>query len=93
MVTFGEAIKLGYQNSVNFTGHATRSEYWWWVLFVTLFSILGSVIAGVAPAVGYFVLLFALVSLPANLSIQFRRIRDAGGSIWWIFGMWGGAVA
>ncbi len=30
---FVDAIKSGFSNYVNFSGRASRSEYWFWVLF------------------------------------------------------------
>lgn len=32
-IGFGEAVKLYFKNYVNFSGRATRSEYWWVCLF------------------------------------------------------------
>ena len=43
-MTFGEAVKAGFQNYVNFTGRAIRSEFWYWALFVFLVSIATSAI-------------------------------------------------
>lgn len=31
-VSFGEAFKRFWKNYANFSGRATRSEFWWWVL-------------------------------------------------------------
>src|SRR5262245_45131427 len=36
---FKEAITYCFQNYVGFSGRAARSEYWYWVLFVVLLSI------------------------------------------------------
>jgi uncharacterized membrane protein YhaH (DUF805 family) len=92
MVTFGEAIRLGYSNSFNFSGFSTRAEYWWFFLFNILVAVVMSVMAGIVPPLALLSILFALITLPANLSILFRRIRDAGGSIYWILAMWGAAI-
>jgi len=43
-VSFGEAIKRGFKNYCNFTGRASRSEFWWWELFVLLVMIVPVVI-------------------------------------------------
>lgn len=37
-MSFPEAIKSVFQNYVNFSGRARRSEYWFFVLFTTLVS-------------------------------------------------------
>lgn len=43
-VSFLDAIKLGFVGYVKWNGRATRTEYWFWVLFT---SILGMVLQGV----------------------------------------------
>ena len=34
-MSFGEAIQSGFRNYVDFSGRAARSEYWYWILFVS----------------------------------------------------------
>jgi uncharacterized membrane protein YhaH (DUF805 family) len=88
MVTFGEAIGLAYKNSFNFRGRATRPEFWWFALFNLLINVAGAFLGVFFAPITLAVSLFSIVSLPANISLLFRRIRDAGGSIYWIFAMW-----
>src|SRR6266545_1414640 len=38
-MNFTQAIASGFQNYVNFSGRAARSEYWFWTLFTVLVSI------------------------------------------------------
>jgi uncharacterized membrane protein YhaH (DUF805 family) len=33
---FGDAVKLGFSNYVNFTDRPCRSEYWYWYLFAAV---------------------------------------------------------
>ena len=40
---FVDAIKTCFSKYASFSGRATRSEYWWWVLFV----VLGGVVTGI----------------------------------------------
>jgi len=70
-VSFGEAIKLFFTNYVNFTGRASKSEFWWAFLFTVLVSLVTSWI----PVVGQLVMLG--VFLP-TLSIAIRRLHDIG---------------
>lgn len=72
-VSFGEAIKLFFVNYVNFTGRATKEEYWWAFLFNFLVSLLTSWI----PYVGQLV---ALALLLPGLSVGVRRLHDTGKS-------------
>ena len=39
MVSFQNAVGLGFQHYFDFKGRSTRSEYWWWLLFVVLAGI------------------------------------------------------
>ena len=41
---FTEAISSGFSKYVMFSGRASRSEYWYWVLFVTIVAIIAAVI-------------------------------------------------
>jgi uncharacterized membrane protein YhaH (DUF805 family) len=49
-MTFGAAIKYGFSNLTNFKGRATRSEFWWYYLFLTLLSIPVSIIIMIVGA-------------------------------------------
>lgn len=81
---FGEAIASGFKKYAQFQGRASRSEYWWWTLFVIIASIVTSIIDGVifegAP------LTYALLSLglllPAT-GVTVRRLHDIDRSGWW----------
>lgn len=44
-MNFGQAIKTVFSKYAVFEGRATRPEYWWWYLFVSLVNIVLSVIA------------------------------------------------
>lgn len=53
-VSFIEAIQMGFQKYCCFTGRASRSEYWWWVLFtfiigavLGMFGKSGEIISGI----------------------------------------------
>jgi len=50
-MNFGTAIKTGFKKYADFTGVASRSEYWYWMLFTwlvsTTFNIVGSGMARV----------------------------------------------
>jgi uncharacterized membrane protein YhaH (DUF805 family) len=42
-MNFSQAIASGFRNYVTFSGRASRSEYWYWVLF----AILGALVTGI----------------------------------------------
>ena len=52
-VTFGGAIKLGFKNMFRFSGRASRSEFWYFILF---YAIVLNVLAFLIPFILRFVL-------------------------------------
>jgi uncharacterized membrane protein YhaH (DUF805 family) len=91
-MSFGEAIKTVFRKYAEFTGRATRPEFWWWALFnllvaaaLNFFNVirigdnayLGSLLAGV----------WGVAVLLPNLAVTVRRLRDAGygwGHLFWL---------
>ena len=80
---FGEAISSGFSNYVTFTGRASRSEYWYWTLFVTLASIVLQILD---IALGALVLnsIFSLATLLPGIAVAVRRLHDVNKSGWWL---------
>lgn len=71
-MSFGNAISTVFRKYAEFSGRATRSEFWWFSLFALLVSLaVGSVWDGLAGA------WFFAVLLP-SLAVSVRRLRDAG---------------
>ena len=68
---------------MNFSGRASRSEYWYWVLFTTLAEIVTSI---VGYGIGYQVTtsVFGLAVLLPGLAVVIRRLHDFDRSGWWI---------
>ena len=78
-MNFGDAIKVCFTKYVGFEGRATRSEYWWWVLFIVLVSIaLGALKLQMLSGV------FSLGVLLPLLAVGARRLHDIGKSGWWL---------
>lgn len=46
-MSFAAAVRSGFKNFVNFKGKATRAEFWYWVLFTILVSLVLSTIESV----------------------------------------------
>ncbi len=46
-MTFVDAVRSGFKNYFNFKGAAPRSEFWYWVLFTVLLSLVLGTIEGV----------------------------------------------
>ena len=79
----GAAVKTGYRHAFTFRGRATRSEFWWFVLFLVLTGLVLSVVLslGVPLALAAVVHLVA-VSIPFAACLT-RRVRDAGRHPLW----------
>ncbi|MEM7730438.1 MAG: DUF805 domain-containing protein, partial [Pseudomonadota bacterium] len=87
-VSFLDAIRLGFSKYFDFSGRAQRAEYWWFMLFV----VLGSMLTGVLDAVLFgwgsddvtpVSLLFSLGTLVPSFSVAWRRLHDIGKSGLW----------
>tara|TARA_Y100000590_G_scaffold426530_1_gene535726 strand:+ start:221 stop:688 length:468 start_codon:yes stop_codon:yes gene_type:complete len=83
MVGFISAIKLGYENYVNFKERATRAEFWWFYLFAMIVNILLLVLTTVILDVMFGYLTIFFVTLIPLLSAAVRRLHDRGKSGWW----------
>lgn len=89
---FLDVVKNNY---ANFNGRATRSQYWYFVLFYLLISIVLSLIDlyAINPALGMtpeeaasggiLSVVFALAMLLPQIGLGIRRLHDTGKSGWW----------
>ena len=85
-MNFQQSIEKCFKNYANFNGRATRSELWFFYLFVVIVSIGTSIIDLIIDSTGNFMLFNSIASL-ALLIPQFsagsRRLHDIGKSGWW----------
>ncbi len=84
---FVPAIKSGFQNYVTFSGRACRSEYWFWVLFVLIVSVVATILDGILAAVigiGFLSLIWSLAVLLPGIAVAVRRMHDLDKSGWWV---------
>ena len=90
MVSFAGAIVLGFQRYFDFSGRSSRSEYWWWTLFV----IIGGVIFTYANMLigtynedtesGLIEGIFGLVTVIPWIAVGVRRLHDIKRTGWWV---------
>jgi uncharacterized membrane protein YhaH (DUF805 family) len=74
---FGESIKYSFKNYSNFSGRASRSEFWYWVLFVVLVAFsLSFAGALLVVDVEFLLSVFVLASIIPNLARIVRRLHD-----------------
>jgi len=86
MYSFSQAVGNGFAQAFDFQSRAARSEYWFWVLFVFLVNIGGSVVdAGLFGNVDGPVSAVALLALLIpGLAYAVRRFHDLGRTGWWV---------
>ena len=92
----GQAITAGFSNYANFHDRASRSAFWYWVLFVILGTIATlaidavtiTIVTGPKGVVAYqwgtHVLSFAVVVFLPYISVAVRRLHDLDRSGWWL---------
>ena len=90
MMGFSDAVQNVLMNNyANLDGRASRSEYWWFVLFNLIVNIVTLVIdltlgTMVTYDMGYVGLIAFLALLLPTVSVSVRRLHDIGKSGWWI---------
>ena len=85
-MSFQEAVESVFRQYANFDGRARRSEYWFFVLFVLLTSIVFSFLGGMIGGPGLARILtglYTLVIFVPSLSLIWRRLHDSGHSGLW----------
>lgn len=82
-MTFGEAVRSGFEHYAKFDSRASRPEFWWWVLFVILMGI-GANLIDLAIGAPVFSAITGLGLLLPNIAVSIRRLHDTDRSGWWI---------
>lgn len=77
VMTFQESIKVCFGKYADFSGRASRSEYWWFMLFLVLASLAISMISPILSG------LFSIGTLLPALAAATRRLHDTNRSGWW----------
>jgi len=93
-----EAFTTGWRKSFDYTGKATRAEFWWWYLFNFIASVVcagiktnadfgnfGLITGIVFNLISILISFYFLGQIFPTLSISVRRLRDAGKHWTWIF--------
>lgn len=91
-MNFASAARTGLAKYFSFSGRATRPEYWWFLLFVLLGSLVFTLLDGLlfgADAVaddsrGTLAPLWQLAMFIPLLSAGWRRLQDGGRPGWYI---------
>ncbi|MCE2744897.1 MAG: DUF805 domain-containing protein [Burkholderiales bacterium] len=76
-MTFIESIETCFKKYAEFNGRATRSEFWWWVLFAVLITTAAQVLGEIPGTI------VSLAILLPYIAVTARRLHDIGKSGWW----------
>lgn len=84
-MSFTEAIKSVFSKYVGFSGRARRAEYWYFVLFNVVVSlVLGFIDRNVFGAdINILTSIWSIGVLLPSLAVTFRRLHDVGKSGWY----------
>ncbi len=77
-MTFSQSIGVCLSKYADFKGRASRSEYWWFVLFIVLIAAAASLVSGTLYA------LTTLALLLPHAAVSVRRLHDIDRNGWWI---------
>jgi uncharacterized membrane protein YhaH (DUF805 family) len=74
---FSEAVQSCMSKYAEFNGRASRAEYWLFVLFIAVVTVLLAFVSGALCG------LFQLATLLPWVAASSRRLHDTGRSGWW----------
>jgi uncharacterized membrane protein YhaH (DUF805 family) len=93
--SFREAIEVCFSKYATFQGRASRSEYWYWTLFVVLVAVVSALFElgvgsmsssdGVVIVASLLNLAISLALILPGLAVAVRRMHDIGKSGWNLF--------
>ncbi len=75
-VSFVDAVKICLTKYIDFSGRASRSEFWWFFLFCVVANVLTGWIQYVGPLV-------SLALLLPSIAVGVRRLHDTDRAGWW----------
>lgn len=86
-MTFTQSISICLQKYATFSGRASRSEFWWFFLFCTIWNVLSTIGANAifgedTPAAVITDLFISLVLFLPFYAVSARRLHDIGRSGW-----------
>lgn len=91
-----QAVVLFFKNYFNFSGRASRSEFWWFTLAYFILSFACIIVDGIIfyllfdqnwyENIGFLINIFSIATLIGYISLTSRRLQDIGRSGWWQMG-------
>ena len=88
-MSFFSAVQACFANYATFRGRARRSEYWFFVLFMILCTLVaatldGAIAVNTARHLNVFSTILSIVFFLPSLAVTARRLHDIGRSGWWM---------
>lgn len=89
-MNFVESIKTCFKKYATFSGRASRSEFWWWMLFTFLAGLILGFIEELnhqpenIKTTGVLSIIFSLAILLPDVAVCIRRLHDINRSGWFI---------
>jgi len=84
-MNFADAVKtvltLKY---ADFNGRASRSEFWWYVLFAIIVAVVLQFVDNVILGFPLLGAIFSLATLIPGIAVSVRRLHDKDKSGWWL---------
>ena len=82
---FMTAVKTCFSKYIDWNGRASRSEFWFWILFVFIASVVLSLADSMIGAgeIGLLAPLFSLATFLPGIFVTVRRLHDTDHSGWW----------
>jgi uncharacterized membrane protein YhaH (DUF805 family) len=77
IMNFGDSIKTCFNKYTDFNGRAARPEFWWFVLFTFLATLVLGMVSHIVSG------LFSLAVIVPSLAVGARRLHDTNRSGWW----------
>jgi uncharacterized membrane protein YhaH (DUF805 family) len=80
-----EAVKAVFSNYATFSGRARRAEYWWFVLFSLIVSIVLALLTGdPSSGTGLIGAIWSLATFIPSIAVGVRRLHDIDRTGWWL---------
>ena len=83
--SFIESIKLLYKNYFNFSGRASRGEYWWVQLYFWIIYFVAILLSDSVPVLAVLFYIIILLTIIPSITVAVRRLHDCNKSGFYFF--------
>ncbi len=81
---FTEATSTCLKKSVDWSGRASRSEFWWFELAQLIFIVIAAIIDQIVGTQIFYILAIIALILP-SIAVFIRRLHDTDRTGWWFW--------